>query len=158
VVWLSQTTLSVDETMETVAALRERFPDLLDPPSDDICYATQNRQSAVKQIADGVDLVIVVGSGNSSNSVRLVEVARESGARDARRVDDASELQDAWFEGVDSVAVTSGASVPEDLVQGVLAALAERGYPAPNVVHSVSESLIFALPKELRRDLKSAGR
>jgi 4-hydroxy-3-methylbut-2-enyl diphosphate reductase len=158
VVWLSQTTLSVDETMETVAALRERFPELLDPPSDDICYATQNRQSAVKQIADGVDLVIVVGSGNSSNSVRLVEVARESGARDARRVDDASELQDAWFEGVDSVAVTSGASVPEDLVQGVLAALAERGYPAPNVVHSVSESLIFALPKELRRDLKSAGR
>jgi 4-hydroxy-3-methylbut-2-enyl diphosphate reductase len=144
--------------METVAALRERVPDLLDPPSDDICYATQNRQSAVKQIADGVDLVIVVGSGNSSNSVRLVEVARESGARDARRVDDASELQDAWFEGVDSVAVTSGASVPEDLVQGVLAALAERGYPAPNVVHSVSESLIFALPKELRRDLKSAGR
>jgi 4-hydroxy-3-methylbut-2-en-1-yl diphosphate reductase len=158
VVWLSQTTLSVDETMETVAALRARFPALIDPPSDDICYATQNRQSAVKQVAAGTDLVIVVGSGNSSNSVRLVEVAREAGAGAARRVDDASELQDAWFEGVSSVAVTSGASVPEDLVQGVLAALAERGYPAPNVIRSAAESLIFALPKELRRDLKSATR
>jgi 4-hydroxy-3-methylbut-2-enyl diphosphate reductase len=158
VVWLSQTTLSVDETMETVAALRARFPEMIDPPSDDICYATQNRQLAVKEISQGTDLVIVVGSGNSSNSVRLVEVAREAGARDARRVDDASELQDAWFEGVGSVAVTSGASVPEKLVDGVLSALAQRGYPAPQVVHSADESLIFALPKELRRDLKAAGR
>ncbi|WGL53413.1 4-hydroxy-3-methylbut-2-enyl diphosphate reductase [Nocardioides sp. BP30] len=158
VVWLSQTTLSVDETMETVAALRERFPEMIDPPSDDICYATQNRQLAVKDISAGTDLVIVVGSGNSSNSVRLVEVALEAGARDARRVDDASELQDAWFEGVGSVAVTSGASVPEKLVQGVLAVLAEKGFPSPQVVHSAEESLIFALPKELRRDLKAAGR
>jgi 4-hydroxy-3-methylbut-2-enyl diphosphate reductase len=158
VVWLSQTTLSVDETMETVAALRERFPELIDPPSDDICYATQNRQLAVKEIAGDADLVIVVGSGNSSNSVRLVEVALEGGARAARRVDDASELQDEWFEGVASIAVTSGASVPEKLVQGVLAALAERGYPSPQVVRSAEESLIFALPKELRRDLKAAGR
>jgi 4-hydroxy-3-methylbut-2-enyl diphosphate reductase len=158
VVWLSQTTLSVDETMETVAALRERFPEMIDPPSDDICYATQNRQLAVKEISQGTDLVVVVGSGNSSNSVRLVEVAREAGARDARRVDDASELQDEWFDGVGSIAVTSGASVPEKLVEGVLAALAERGYPAPRIVHSADESLIFALPKELRRDLKAAGR
>jgi len=158
VVWLSQTTLSVDETMETVSALRVRFPEMIDPPSDDICYATQNRQLAVKEIAGGADLVVVVGSGNSSNSVRLVEVAKEAGARDARRVDDASELQDAWFDGVGSVAVTSGASVPEKLVQGVLVALAERGYPSPQVVHSAEESLIFALPKELRRDLKAAGR
>lgn len=158
VVWLSQTTLSVDETMETVAALRERFPEMIDPPSDDICYATQNRQLAVKEISRGTDLVIVVGSGNSSNSVRLAEVAREAGARDARRVDDASELQDDWFEGVASIAVTSGASVPENLVEGVLSALAERGFPSPQVVHSAQESLIFALPKELRRDLKAAGR
>jgi len=158
VVWLSQTTLSVDETMQTVTALRERFPEMIDPPSDDICYATQNRQLAVKEISAGADLVVVVGSGNSSNSVRLVEVAKEAGARDARRVDDASELRDEWFEGVGSVAVTSGASVPEKLVDGVLAALAERGYPEPQVVHSAEESLIFALPKELRRDLKAAGR
>ncbi|WP_017936714.1 4-hydroxy-3-methylbut-2-enyl diphosphate reductase [Nocardioides sp. Iso805N] len=158
VVWLSQTTLSVDETMETVAALRTRFPEMIDPPSDDICYATQNRQLAVKEISEDTDLVIVVGSGNSSNSVRLVEVALEAGARDAHRVDDASELQDAWFEGVGSVAVTSGASVPEKLVEGVLAALTERGYPSPQIVHSADESLIFALPKELRRDLKAAGR
>jgi 4-hydroxy-3-methylbut-2-enyl diphosphate reductase len=158
VVWLSQTTLSVDETMETVEALRVRFPEMIDPPSDDICYATQNRQLAIKEISEGTDLVIVVGSGNSSNSVRLVEVAREAGAKEARRVDDAAELRDEWFEGVGSVAVTSGASVPEKLVDGVLAALAERGYPAPEVVHTAEESLIFALPKELRRDLKAAGR
>jgi len=157
VVWLSQTTLSVDETLETVAALRERFPEMIDPPSDDICYATQNRQLAVKEISQGTDLVIVVGSGNSSNSVRLVEVALEAGARDARRVDDASELRDEWFEGVATVAVTSGASVPEKLVEGVMLALNERGYPSPKVVNSADESLIFALPKELRRDLKAAG-
>jgi 4-hydroxy-3-methylbut-2-enyl diphosphate reductase len=158
VAWLSQTTLSVDETLETVAAIRERFPELLDPPSDDICYATQNRQLAVKEIAQGSDLVIVVGSGNSSNSVRLVEVALEAGARAAYRVDDASEIDEAWLDGVRTVSVTSGASVPEALVQGVLAFLAERGYPDAKAVHSAEESLIFALPKELRRDLKAAGR
>ena len=156
VAWLSQTTLSVDETLETVAAIRERFPALLDPPSDDICYATQNRQFAVKEIARDADLVIVVGSGNSSNSVRLVEVALEAGARAAHRVDDASEIDEAWLEGVDTVSVTSGASVPEQLVEGVLAFLAERGYPDAKAVHSAEESLIFALPKELRRDLKAA--
>jgi 4-hydroxy-3-methylbut-2-enyl diphosphate reductase len=156
VAWLSQTTLSVDETLETVAAIRERFPQLLDPPSDDICYATQNRQMAIKEISRGADLVIVVGSGNSSNSVRLVEVALESGARAAHRVDDASEIDEAWLEGVGTVSVTSGASVPEDLVQGVLAYLAERGYPDAKAVHSAEESLIFALPPELRRDLRAA--
>jgi 4-hydroxy-3-methylbut-2-enyl diphosphate reductase len=158
VAWLSQTTLSVDETLETVAAIRERFPDLLDPPSDDICYATQNRQLAVKEIAKDSDLVIVVGSANSSNSVRLVEVALEAGARAAHRVDDVSEIDDRWLDGVRTVSVTSGASVPEQLVQGVLGFLADHGYPDAQAVHSAEESLIFALPKELRRDLKAAGR
>ncbi len=158
VAWLSQTTLSVDETLETVAAIRERFPLLLDPPSDDICYATQNRQLAVKDIAANADLVIVVGSGNSSNSVRLVEVALEAGAKTSYRVDDASEIDEAWLDGVQTVSVTSGASVPESLVDGVLDFLAERGYPDAQAVHSAEESLIFSLPKELRRDLKAAGR
>jgi 4-hydroxy-3-methylbut-2-enyl diphosphate reductase len=157
VAWLSQTTLSVDETLETVDRIRQRFPNLLDPPSDDTCYATQNRQQAVKEIAQQNDLVLVVGSGNSSNSVRLVEVALESGAAAAYRVDDASEIDEAWLQGVDSVGVTSGASVPEDLVQGVLEFLADRGYPAATAVHTAEESLIFALPPELRRDLRAAG-
>jgi 4-hydroxy-3-methylbut-2-enyl diphosphate reductase len=156
VAWLSQTTLSVDETLETVAAIRERFPDLLDPPSDDICYATQNRQLAIKEIARDADLVIVVGSGNSSNSVRLVEVALEAGAAAAYRVDDAGEIDEAWLEGVRKVSVTSGASVPEALVDDVLGFLAERGYPDAEAVHSAEESLIFALPPELRRDLRAA--
>ena len=156
VVWLSQTTLSVDETLAVVDAIRERFPLLLDPPSDDICYATQNRQMAVKEISGGADLVIVVGSGNSSNSVRLVEVALEAGAKASYRVDDASEIDEAWLEGVDTVSVTSGASVPEDLVDGVLSLLSERGYPAARAVHTAEESLIFALPPELRRDMRAA--
>jgi 4-hydroxy-3-methylbut-2-en-1-yl diphosphate reductase len=155
VAWLSQTTLSVDETMATVEAIRGRFPELLDPPSDDICYATQNRQLAVKEIAHDADLVIVVGSANSSNSVRLAEVALEAGAKAAHRVDDASEIDDAWLADVDKVSVTSGASVPEALVDGVLSYLAERGYPDAEAVHSAEESLIFALPPELRRDLRA---
>ncbi|HEX3931399.1 MAG TPA: 4-hydroxy-3-methylbut-2-enyl diphosphate reductase [Nocardioides sp.] len=158
VAWLSQTTLSVDETLETVEAIRRRFPELLDPPSDDICYATQNRQLAVKEIAHDADLVIVVGSANSSNSVRLAEVALEAGAKAAHRVDDAGEIDDAWLAGVDRVSVTSGASVPEALVDGVLGYLADRGYPDAQAVHSAEESLIFALPPELRRDLRAAGR
>jgi 4-hydroxy-3-methylbut-2-enyl diphosphate reductase len=158
VAWLSQTTLSVDETLETVAAIRERFPQLLDPPSDDICYATQNRQMAIKEISKHADLVIVVGSGNSSNSVRLVEVALEAGAKAAHRVDDASEIDEAWLRGVETVSVTSGASVPEDLVEGVLSFLAERGYPDAQAVHTAEESLIFALPPELRRDMRAATR
>ena len=157
VAWLSQTTLSVDETMATVDKLRQRFPALLDPPSDDICYATQNRQVAVKEIARDADLVVVVGSANSSNSVRLVEVALEGGASAAYRVDDAGELDEAWLEGVGSVGVTSGASVPDDLVDGVLAWLRERGYPDARAVRTAEESLIFSLPKELRRDMKAAG-
>jgi 4-hydroxy-3-methylbut-2-enyl diphosphate reductase len=157
VAWLSQTTLSVDETLETVDAIRRRFPELLDPPSDDICYATQNRQLAVKEIAHDADLVIVVGSANSSNSVRLAEVALEAGAGAAHRVDDAAEIEDAWLEGVSKVSVTSGASVPEALVDGVLSYLADRGFPDAEAVHSAEESLIFALPPELRRDLRAAA-
>ncbi|MDQ3592991.1 MAG: 4-hydroxy-3-methylbut-2-enyl diphosphate reductase [Actinomycetota bacterium] len=156
VAWLSQTTLSVDETMQTVDKLRERFPDLLDPPSDDICYATQNRQQAIKQIAAHSDLVIVVGSANSSNSVRLVEVALESGAAASYRVDDASEVDASWLDDVSTVGVTSGASVPEDLVDGVLDWLRQQGFPPPESVRTAEESLIFSLPKELRRDIKSA--
>ena len=151
VAWLSQTTLSVDETIQTVAALRERFPQLIDPPSDDICYATQNRQAAVKQIAKEADLVIVVGSDNSSNSVRLVEVALEAGARAAYLVDDASNMDEQWLDGASTVGVTSGASVPEVLVSGVLARLAELGYGTVEEVEAVEERLVFALPPELRR-------
>jgi 4-hydroxy-3-methylbut-2-en-1-yl diphosphate reductase len=151
VAWLSQTTLSVDETNETVAALRERFPELLDPPSDDICYATQNRQAAVKQIAAESDLVIVVGSRNSSNSVRLVEVALDAGAGAAYLVDDASRIEQAWLDGVTTVGVTSGASVPEDLVSGVLDRLADSGFGSITEVEAVPERMVFALPHELRR-------
>ncbi len=151
VAWLSQTTLSVDETIQTVAALRERFPQLIDPPSDDICYATQNRQAAVKQIATEADLVIVVGSDNSSNSVRLVEVAVEAGARAAYLVDDASNVDEQWLDGASTVGVTSGASVPEVLVSGVLARLAELGYGTVEEVEAVEERLVFQLPPELRR-------
>ena len=156
VIWLSQTTLSVDETLETVRRLRERFPRLQDPPSDDICYATQNRQVAVKKIAAEADLMIVVGSSNSSNSVRLVEVALEHGARASHRVDDAGELAEAWLEGVGTVGVTSGASVPEILVDDVLRWLADRGFGPAEEVITAQEDLLFSLPKELRRDLKAA--
>ena len=154
VAWLSQTTLSVDETLATVAKLREKFPLLMDPPSDDICYATQNRQLAVKQIAAHSDLVIVVGSANSSNSVRLVEVALEAGAKASYRVDFASEIDEAWLEGVSSVGVTSGASVPDDLVRGVLDYLEARGFPPATEERLTEENLVFALPPELRRDLR----
>jgi 4-hydroxy-3-methylbut-2-enyl diphosphate reductase len=150
VIWLSQTTLSVDETMETVQRLRERFPNLQDPPSDDICYATQNRQTAVKAMAPGCDLVIVVGSRNSSNSKRLVEVALGAGARAAHLVDFAREVDPTWFEGVHTVGVTSGASVPEILVRGVLDLLAEHGYADVQPVTTANETLVFALPRELR--------
>jgi 4-hydroxy-3-methylbut-2-en-1-yl diphosphate reductase len=150
VAWLSQTTLSVDETNETVAALRERFPQLLDPPSDDICYATQNRQVAVKQIAAESDVIIVVGSRNSSNSVRLVEVALDAGAPAAYLVDDASAVDQAWLDDALTVGVTSGASVPEDLVSGVLDRLAESGFADVTEVDVVPERMFFALPHELR--------
>jgi len=156
VAWLSQTTLSVDETIATVGKLRERFPLLMDPPSDDICYATQNRQNAVKLMAREAELVIVVGSKNSSNSVRLVEVALESGSNAAYLVDKAEEIQDVWLEGVTTVGVTSGASVPEILVRGVLDWLGERGYGDVSEIRAAEEKLLFALPHELRRDLRAA--
>jgi 4-hydroxy-3-methylbut-2-enyl diphosphate reductase len=161
VVWISQTTLSVDETMETVRRLREKFPTLQDPPSDDICYATQNRQVAVKKLAPEADLVIVVGSANSSNSVRLVEVALEAGAGSAHRIDRAAEIDESWLDGVTTVGVSSGASVPEILVQDVLAYLAERGYDDVEEVRTATEDLMFSLPRELRADLENgeaAGR
>jgi 4-hydroxy-3-methylbut-2-enyl diphosphate reductase len=150
VVWLSQTTLSVDETIETVDALRERFPQLLDPPSDDICYATQNRQAAVKVIATEADLVLVVGSPNSSNSVRLVEVAKDYGAPEAYLVDDAGEVEQHWLDGVRTVGVTSGASVPEELVTAVLDKLAGFGFGTVEEVEAIEEHMTFALPRELR--------
>lgn len=157
VVWISQTTLSVDETREIVAALRRRFPALIDPPSDDICYATQNRQGAVKAMAPQADLVIVVGSANSSNSVRLVEVALEAGAGAAYRVDKASELDRAWLEGATAVGVTAGASVPEILVREVVALLKAEGYTEVENIETAKEDVQFSLPKNLRADLKAAG-
>lgn len=150
VIWLSQTTLSVDETMATVAKLRERFPTLQDPPSDDICYATQNRQVAVKAMAPECDLVIVVGSKNSSNSVRLVEVALTAGARASYLVDYAKEIDPAWLDGVETIGITSGASVPEILVQGVVDLFAEHGYADVQAVTTANETLVFSLPRELR--------
>jgi 4-hydroxy-3-methylbut-2-enyl diphosphate reductase len=156
-VWLSQTTLSVDETMEAVNILKERFPEIQSPPSDDICYATQNRQEAIKEIAPQADLVIVVGSQNSSNSVRLAEVALEYGAKASHLIDYAEEIQDHWFEGVETIGVTSGASVPEILVKDVLATLHEHGFQDVQEVTAAEESLLFALPPELRKDMKAAG-
>jgi 4-hydroxy-3-methylbut-2-enyl diphosphate reductase len=156
-IWLSQTTLSVDETMETVAILKERFPDIQAPPSDDICYATQNRQEAIKVIAPQADLVIVVGSQNSSNSVRLAEVALEYGAKASHLIDYAEEIQDHWFTDVETIGVTSGASVPEILVKDVLATLAEHGFRDVQEITAAEESLLFALPPELRKDMKAAG-
>jgi 4-hydroxy-3-methylbut-2-enyl diphosphate reductase len=150
VIWLSQTTLSVDETMETVRRLRERFPTLQDPPSDDICYATQNRQVAVKAMAPECQLVIVVGSRNSSNSVRLVEVALGAGSDAAYLVDYADDIDPAWLDGVTSIGVTSGASVPEILVRGVLDRLAEHGFDTVQPVTTANETLVFALPREIR--------
>ena len=153
--WISQTTLSVDETNQTVDALRERFPNLLDPPSDDICYATQNRQSAVKAMAPQCDLVIVVGSRNSSNSVRLVEVALQAGADASYLIDNATLMDESWLEGVTTVGVTSGASVPEILVRELLDKLSGFGYGSVTPVTTAEENLTFSLPKELRRDLRT---
>ncbi len=158
VAYLSQTTLSVDETMQTVAALKARFPLLQGPPSDDICYATQNRQLAVKDIAARCELVLVVGSVNSSNSVRLTEVARDAGAASAHLVDGFLDIDPAWLDGVETVGVTSGASVPDELVEGVLGWLAEWGYADVEEVTSADEHLQFSLPVEIRRDLRARAR
>lgn len=157
VVWLSQTTLSVDETLQTVEQLQRRFPQMAAPPSDDICYATQNRQVAVKQIAPQCDVVIVVGSPNSSNSVRLVEVAQDAGARAAYLVDAADEMDASWLEGASTIGLTSGASVPEVLVSGVLDWLAERGFGAVEEVDTAEERLTFALPREIRGERKAGA-
>ncbi|HEY4615368.1 MAG TPA: 4-hydroxy-3-methylbut-2-enyl diphosphate reductase [Citricoccus sp.] len=156
-IWLSQTTLSVDETLEIVSILRERFPNLQDPPSDDICYATSNRQAAIKKISPECDLMIIVGSANSSNSVRLKEVALEYGAQRAERVDFAHQVDESWFEGVATVGLSSGASVPEVLVREVLQLLAEYGYDAVDEVVTAEEDIIFSLPKELRAEMKKVG-
>jgi 4-hydroxy-3-methylbut-2-en-1-yl diphosphate reductase len=157
-VWLTQTTLSVDETMQSVAILKERFPEIANPPSDDICYATQNRQEAIKQIAPLAELVLVVGSTNSSNSVRLVEVAKEYGAKNAYLVDYAAQVDEKWLAGVETIGVTSGASVPEILVRDLLTWLSERGFGDVEEITATKESLLFALPPELRKELKSAGK
>jgi 4-hydroxy-3-methylbut-2-enyl diphosphate reductase len=158
VAWLSQTTLSVDETLDAVAILKQRFPNLQDPPSDDICYATQNRQVAIKQIAPEADLVLVVGSKNSSNSVRLVEVALEYGAKAGYLIDYANQLEDNWLEGVETIGVSSGASVPEILVTDLLTELAARGYSDVETITAMEEHLLFAIPPELRKDLRAAGK
>ncbi len=156
-IWLSQTTLSVDETLDAVAILKERFPEIQDPPSDDICYATQNRQEAIKAIAPQADLVLVVGSTNSSNSVRLVEVAKEYGTPNAYLLDFAAEAKEEWLVGVETIGVTSGASVPEILVNDLLVWLAERGFGDVQTITAMEESLLFSLPPELRKDMKVAG-
>lgn len=153
-IWLSQTTLSVDETMETVVKLRKKYPDLMNPPSDDICYATQNRQVAIKKVGAASDLVLVVGSANSSNTVRLVEVALEAGAKASYRIDFASEIDETWFDDVETVGVSSGASVPEELVDEVLDYLAARGFGDVRTVQTAEEDVQFSLPAELRKELK----
>jgi 4-hydroxy-3-methylbut-2-enyl diphosphate reductase len=157
VVWLSQTTLSVDETMDTVDSLRQKFPLLQAPPSDDICYATQNRQQVVKEIAAECDVMLVVGSTNSSNSVRLVEVALQAGSKAGYLVDYAHEIEESWLDGAGTVGLTSGASVPDDLVRGVLDHLAQRGFTAVTEIESVKEKLIFSLPRELVKDMRAAA-
>ncbi|GAA1734377.1 4-hydroxy-3-methylbut-2-enyl diphosphate reductase [Luedemannella helvata] len=157
VVWLSQTTLSVDETMETVARLKERLPLLQSPPSDDICYATQNRQQVVKQIAPECDVMIVVGSTNSSNSLRLRDVALDAGSRASYLVDYAHEIDDAWLAGATTVGLTSGASVPDELVTEVLERLAAQGFTDVDEVTTVQEKITFSLPQELKRDMKAAA-
>jgi 4-hydroxy-3-methylbut-2-enyl diphosphate reductase len=147
--YLTQTTLSVDETNEIIAALRERFPDLQGPPKEDICYATQNRQDAVKEVARRADLILVIGSANSSNSRRLVEVAGAAGAP-AHLVDDESEVEPAWLDAVQTVGLTSGASAPEWLVDRMLGWLADRGFDRVEEVSVAEESVRFSLPVGVR--------
>jgi len=155
VVWLSQTTLSVDETMQTVDALKQKFPMLQSPPSDDICYATQNRQAAVKKIAPQVDLFLIVGSSNSSNSVRMVEVALAAGAKSAYLVENSGVIDESWLDGVTTIGLSSGASVPEILVRETLEWLDEHGFGDVDEVNHIEERLTFALPQELRREMRS---
>jgi 4-hydroxy-3-methylbut-2-enyl diphosphate reductase len=156
VAYLTQTTLSVDETQGVIGALRDRFPALAGPRSDDICYATQNRQSAVKELADECQLILVIGAENSSNSKRLVEVARSRGCA-SHLIPEASAIEEAWFEGVDTVGVTSGASAPEWLVDDLIEALRQRGASEVREVQVVPEDVHFSLPRGLRQDAVAAG-
>lgn len=147
--YVTQTTLSLDDTAEIVRTLKGRFPELPDPHKEDICYATTNRQEAVKQLADGSDLVLVVGSPNSSNSVRLVEVAMRAGAGSAKLVDDASQVDWRWFDGVSTVGITAGASAPEPLIQALIAAIGERFDMTLTDDPGEQETVMFKLPRAL---------
>jgi len=154
--YISQTTLSVDETRQIISRLRERFPNITGPRTDDICYATTNRQAAVKELAPHCDLVLVLGSQNSSNSKRLVEVAKENGA-ESYLIDGATEVQEQWLEGVSTIGITSGASAPEELVERLVAFLRERGAPEPEDFEVLREDVRFMLPKEIRKGLAAAA-
>ncbi|MFM9054387.1 MAG: 4-hydroxy-3-methylbut-2-enyl diphosphate reductase [Solirubrobacterales bacterium] len=153
---ITQTTLSVDETAEIIARLKERFPKIVTPKSEDICYATTNRQIAVKEIAADCDLVLVIGSTNSSNSNRLVEVAREYGA-DSHLIDNHTQVRPEWLEGVETVGITSGASAPEELVEDLVELFREMGVEEIGESRTVDESVRFMLPKEIRKGLPMAG-
>jgi len=152
VAFITQTTLSVNETAEIIARLREKFPAIASPKSDDICYATTNRQIAVKQLARECDLVLVIGSTNSSNSNRLVEVAREHGAA-SHLIDNHTQVQEEWLEGVETVGITSGASAPEELVADLVEFFRERGASDVSELRTVEEDVRFMLPKEIRDEL-----
>jgi 4-hydroxy-3-methylbut-2-enyl diphosphate reductase len=151
VAFITQTTLSVDETSEIIAALRAKFPAIVSPKSDDICYATTNRQIAVKQLARECELVLVIGSTNSSNSNRLVEVAREHGSA-SHLIDNHTQVQEAWLEGVETVGITSGASAPEELVEQLVELFRKRGASDVSELRTVDEDVRFMLPKEIREE------
>jgi 4-hydroxy-3-methylbut-2-enyl diphosphate reductase len=153
VAFITQTTLSVDETAQIIARLREKFPQIVSPKSDDICYATTNRQLAVKALARECELVLVIGSRNSSNSNRLVEVAREHGAA-SHLLDNAGQVRDEWLEGVSTVGITSGASAPEELVATLVDYFRERGADDVSELLTVDEDVRFMLPKQIREGLK----
>lgn len=156
VAFITQTTLSVDETAGIIAALREKFPNIISPKSDDICYATTNRQLAVKQLARECDLVLVIGSKNSSNSNRLVDVTRELGTA-SHLIDNAEQVHEDWLEGVETVGITSGASAPEELVTALVEFFRERGAEEVRELRTVDEDVRFMLPKEIRTELAARG-
>ena len=156
VAFITQTTLSVDETAEIIAALRARYPSIVSSKSDDICYATTNRQIAVKQLASECELVLVIGSTNSSNSNRLVEVAREHGAA-SHLIDNHSQVREEWLEGVETVGITSGASAPEELVEALVESFRERGAEEVSELRTVHEDVRFMLPKEIRDELSKGA-
>jgi 4-hydroxy-3-methylbut-2-en-1-yl diphosphate reductase len=156
VAYITQTTLSVDETTAIIERLKERFPAIVGPKSDDICYATTNRQIAVKQLARECDLVLVIGSTNSSNSNRLVEVAREHGAA-SHLLDNAGQVDEAWLDGIETVGITSGASAPEELVEALVDFFVERGAEEVAELRTVDEDVRFMLPKKIRTQLAGAG-